>query len=130
MAGLAIAVFKDERRNVASYQIVDVLDETTVVCESRRSGEEALRHAESVVDLVGLTPLGHDVALVHDKASLGTTDRERPDRLAIGLTPEGHLVIECEITRLARLAGNGPLDGLPDLGGIESQLLRGPAFPI
>ena len=77
---------------------MDISNEPMVVRQPHRGREEALAHAEGRVDTIGLTPLGHDVAMANDEPGCWTSLLEGTYRLAHRLTPEPADVVLEKVT--------------------------------
>ena len=77
---------------------MDISNQPMVVCQPDRGREEALAHAEGRVNTIGLTPLGHDVAMANDEPGRGTSLLEGTCRLTQRLTPEPADVVLEKVT--------------------------------
>jgi hypothetical protein len=127
---LPVPVLEHDGRHVGAHHVVHVADHVAVVGEADSGREEALRHAERVVDLIRVAPLGHDVSAVDDEPRLRRAHSEGPDGLAEGLTAERHLVVERQVPRRVRLSGDRDVDRLLDPGGVEPELGGGASLPV
>ena len=124
----ALVVLAPEKlvgRNVLAREVVHIADEATIIGEPHCRGKESLRHAEGHVDLVGLAPLGHDVAVPDDETVQRRPHRSGADSATERLAGEvRELVVEREVlVRLGFLA-DGEVDGLLKLDRVHSELAR------
>ena len=130
IARFSVAVGENEGGHVVPHEVVETADQSSVVGEARGRGQEGLRHAECLIHPRRLPPFGDDIPVLDDQPRLRAAVFEGPDRRAVGLTPERHLVVELQIARRGGLGGDRERDGRLEQVRIEPHRLRRAPLPL
>src|SRR5258706_14822118 len=105
--------------DVIAHRIVETLDDSAIDRQAEDSRQEALRYAVGGIDVLGVAPLGDDVAMSkNDAIRLRAFLRKRPEHGAEGRD------LSREVTRDLSLLGLGESNRLFQERGVEADFRR------